>query len=116
MKPVSIHRGGRPACGRPGRAPDGARRMALVMLALFLATLALAAVPEFHHVLHEDADANSHHCVVTQIAQCQVELLPITLAVPVPCSVATDVPAAPDFLHASAPPRLLSGRGPPALA
>jgi hypothetical protein len=73
-------------------------------------------MPELHHALHEDADAATHECVVTQVSQCQLELLPVTLAVPVPCSVAPDAPVAPDFFHVPAPPRLLSGRGPPSLA
>ncbi len=92
------------------------RLMAGLMLWLFLAVLASASMPELHHALHEDADAATHECVVTQVSQCQVELLPVTLAVPVPSLAAPDAPAAPDFLHVSSPPRLLSGRGPPALA
>lgn len=102
-----------PASGR-GRAWLS-RFMAGLMLWLFLAVLASASMPELHHALHEDADAATHECVVTQVSQSQVELLPVTLAVPVPCVAEPDAPVAPDILHVSVPPRLLSGRGPPSL-
>jgi len=40
-----------------------------VMLALWLATLVVAACPQIHQLLHHDAQSATHSCLVTQVQQ-----------------------------------------------
>ena len=40
-----------------------------LMLWLWVGTFALAASPELHRLLHQDAQNPSHHCLVTQVQQ-----------------------------------------------
>lgn len=47
----------------------GPGAMAGLMLLLWLGTFALAAIPQLHQLLHQDAQSLSHHCLVTQIQQ-----------------------------------------------
>src|SRR5438067_1020627 len=46
-------------------------RFAIVglMLSLWLGSLAVAACPELHQLLHRDAQNLDHHCLITQIKQ-----------------------------------------------
>jgi len=39
------------------------------MLVLWLASFALAASPQLHRLLHQDAHNLNHHCLITQIKQ-----------------------------------------------
>ena len=39
------------------------------MLLLWLASFALAASPQLHRLLHQDAHNLNHHCLITQIKQ-----------------------------------------------
>jgi len=45
--------------------PAFARVIVAVMLAHFLAVLAMAASPDLHELAHHDEHEESHHCVVT---------------------------------------------------
>ena len=45
---------------------------AALMLILWLATFALTASPQLHHLLHHDAQSLNHHCLITQIKQHQL--------------------------------------------
>jgi len=40
----------------------------ILMLSLWLGTLALTLSPELHELLHKDAKSSAHNCVVTQIS------------------------------------------------
>ena len=40
-----------------------------LMFALWLATLAAAACPQLHRLLHHDAQSATHSCLVTQVQQ-----------------------------------------------
>lgn len=52
------------------RGSGGAVRAAAgLMLSLWLITFALAAVPQIHRLLHQDADHATHHCLITQVGQ-----------------------------------------------
>lgn len=42
------------------------------MLLLWLGTFAMVASPQLHSLLHHDANAPEHHCLVTQIQQNQL--------------------------------------------
>jgi hypothetical protein len=50
-------------------ANPGVRAASVLMLALWLGTLALVISPQLHDCLHSDAQNLSHHCLVTQVQQ-----------------------------------------------
>jgi hypothetical protein len=41
----------------------------VLMLLLWLGTLAAAASPQLHRLLHQDAQSANHHCLITQIQE-----------------------------------------------
>lgn len=52
------------------RHPSGGRlAVAGFALALWLATVALAACPQLHHWLHKDSQNQHHYCLFTQLNQ-----------------------------------------------
>lgn len=89
---------------------------AVLMLGLWLGLGALAISPELHRLVHKDARASSHHCLVTQL---QRHSITPGLA-PILAPVLTDrwiiQPAAPELrVQLSSDHRLSPSRAPPAL-
>jgi hypothetical protein len=88
---------------------------ALLMLCLFLGLQLLSASHSLHQRLHPDTGKAEHHCVVTAIAQGQIDHAPVSIAVLSPniCEQVLVAPA--QVALADAPFRLLPSRGPPVL-
>lgn len=63
---------------------SGIRPMAVagVMLALWLATFAAAACPQFHRLFHPEAQNPTHECLVTQIQKHSFTSAPAPIALP----------------------------------
>jgi hypothetical protein len=56
----------------------------ILMLLLWLGTLALSFSPELHHLFHKDAASSSHNCVVTQLSSGSVVAGFVSVTVPLP--------------------------------
>jgi hypothetical protein len=89
-----------------------------LLLALhLLAALAFQFVPELHHEVHDDAETESHACLVTILQSGAVDMAVVSVAVAVLILVCFSLPSArPEFRPPSAAYRLLPGRAPPASA
>ena len=87
------------------------------MLMLWLGTFALTALPQLHQLLHKDAQALNHHCLITQLQQ---HLLMAGSAVAfVPAAPITDLPSSPPVEFQFLPTRdhrLSLSRAPPAFS
>jgi hypothetical protein len=59
---------------RKDEPPALARLVVAGLLGAQIAILAMAASPSLHHWLHHDAGDSDHHCVVTAIANGQLDL------------------------------------------
>jgi hypothetical protein len=87
-------------------------------LALWLATVALAASPELHHWLHKDSQDPSHYCLFTQLNQhlLLAALAPTVAAEPPQFAAQAPFIFAPESIpsfdyavsHGRAPPSLFS--------
>ena len=90
------------------------RMMAVLCLALFLPLQLVAASTLLHEMLHADAAAPGHHCVVTLIAQGQVDSPVagplVVAAITALCLLLAPLAAAP---FVSTDLRLAPGRAPP---
>ena len=53
--------------------PIKVRLLLLGMAASYLLALAMAVSPALHHWVHQDSDESIHHCVVTALADAQVD-------------------------------------------
>jgi hypothetical protein len=86
------------------------------MLLLWIATFALAISPELHHLLHRDAQAPDHNCLITQIQQHPLlaGFAAITAPAPAPVAVAAVCRAEVQFVPAC-DYRLSPSRAPPFL-
>ncbi len=85
------------------------------MLLLWLVTFALAASPDLHHLLHQDAQGPTHSCVVTQVQQHSVLSGFVPVIVPAAPSLCLGLLGNDDsqFLH-SCDYRFSPSRAPPA--
>ena len=70
------------AAMRLGRIPTVA-----LMLSLWLGTLALAASPQLHRLLHKDAQSLNHQCLITHIKQHSLLAGSPTVLAPTPSAV-----------------------------
>ena len=96
---------------------NGSRLAALaVMISLWVALWAIQAFPEFHRLLHEDAQSPGHTCLVTQF-QHHLLLSGFVAAVTAPLpQVSSTAPGCGDsHLVPSFDYRLAPSRGPPAV-
>jgi len=66
------------------------------MLFLWLATFALAASPQLHQLLHQDAQSLNHHCLITQIKQHSLLSSAPTALAPIPPPVGLGSVCCPD--------------------
>jgi hypothetical protein len=84
------------------------------MLLLWLGTLALAASPQLHSLLHQDSQSPTHHCFITQLQRHSVLAgsAPVTAPAAPPVQVQAIARAEPQFL-ASINYRLSPSRAPP---
>ena len=98
--------------------PRAAGRLAVagLMLLLWVGTFALMVSPELHHLLHQDSQGPSHHCLITQIQQHPLLAGFATITAPVlaPVEVPATGSAGVQFLPAS-DHRLSPSRAPPFL-
>jgi hypothetical protein len=88
------------------------------MLALWLGTVALAASPTLHHLLHADSQSASHVCLITQIKQHPLLSTFVPVAAPPPVvslsspsdSISLQLPHGRDYRtpHSRAPPSAVS--------
>ena len=69
------------------RREDGRFAGAILMLSLWLGTVALAASPQLHHWVHRDSQSPHHHCVVVHINHHTVLATFAVIHVPVPPAV-----------------------------
>jgi hypothetical protein len=96
----------------------GGGKVAVVglMFLLWLGTFALAASPQLHRLLHEDADSAGHHCLITQIQQQPLLAGFVPVAIPAAPVADAGVVCRADFqfLH-SCDYRLSPSRAPPAV-
>jgi hypothetical protein len=84
------------------------------MLLLWLATAVLAASPQLHRLLHSDASASNHECVVTLVQQ-HVLLWQSGAVTPAPAVEASAglLFIAPDGRSQADDPRISPSRAPP---
>ncbi len=88
--------------------------MAALMLLMWLATLALAAVPELHHRLHADSQDAQHHCLITLLQKQSALSASVALVSPAPLVLEDELvlrPATALTLNQDCP--LLPSRAPP---
>jgi hypothetical protein len=53
--------------------PDGPRLVAAACVCvLWLATLAVGASPQLHHLFHQDSDNQEHDCIIAHLSKGQV--------------------------------------------
>ena len=91
--------------------------LASLMLLLWLATFALIASPELHHLFHSDSQAADHHCLITQVQQHLLLAGVVVIAVPLP-EAAAFTAADPVELHflPACDYRVSPSRAPPLLS
>src|SRR5579862_630469 len=85
-----------------------------LMFALWVGTLLIASSPSLHSLLHSDAQATTHHCLVTQVKEHSV--LSSLATIPVPVLPPVAFASAPCFeVHFPSPldHRLSPSRAPP---
>jgi hypothetical protein len=94
----------------------GRLAVAALMLLLWVGTFALTVSPELHQLLHPDAQAPNHNCLITQIQQHPLlaGLAAITAPVPAPVEVPAVCRAEVQF-HPACDYRLSPSRAPPFL-
>jgi len=87
----------------------------ILMLLLWLGTFALAASPQLHRLLHQDAQSLNHHCLITQVQQYSaLGDLPPVVAPAAPIAGLESVCSAEFQLLPISDYRLSPSRGPPA--
>src|SRR5437899_2988525 len=79
------------AAMRPGRITTVA-----LMLSLWLGTLALAASPQLHRLIHKDAQSLNHHCLITHLKQHSLLAASSTILAPTPPIVDVGSACSPD--------------------
>ena len=94
----------------------GKLAVAGTMLLLWLGTFALAASPQLHRLLHQDAQNLNHHCLITQIKQHSLLAVAATAMAPAPPPVGLGSVCCPasQFLPAF-DYQVSFSRGPPAI-
>lgn len=93
-----------------------AQAVAGLMLGLWLSVWALAASPQLHRLLHQDAQAPAHQCLITQIQQQPLLVGFVVALVPVPALVRFSEVFRPGFHFLPVSDfRLAPTRGPPAI-
>ena len=86
-----------------------------LMLLLWLATAALAAIPQLHLLVHENAKTPEHNCLVSQLNDRPLLAGFTVVVAPVPPSVSFWLISSPDSeYHFTSDHRLPPGRAPPA--
>jgi hypothetical protein len=87
-----------------------------LMLCLWFGTLALAAAPQLHCLLHDESQNPNHHCLVTQLHEDLLLAGCATLAAPLPACIDAARACHGEFLFlASEDYRLSPSRAPPSV-
>jgi hypothetical protein len=93
--------------------PHGKAFTAALLVAVVLLLDAMAACPALHELLHQDANASNHQCVVTLFAHGQVDSATVEIAAIAP-AVFIETTSQSDFsVFTPAIGNLPAGRGPP---
>ncbi|HEV2693135.1 MAG TPA: hypothetical protein VG347_09600 [Verrucomicrobiae bacterium] len=93
--------------------PHGKAFIAALLVALVLLLDAMAACPSLHELIHQDANASDHHCVVTLFAHGQVDSATVEVAAAGPL-VSIETTSQFEFsVFTPAIQNLPAGRGPP---
>ena len=88
-----------------------------LMLALWLVTFTLAVCPQFHKLLHHDAQSAAHSCLVTQIQQHLLTTGFMAVAVPAPPETSVGSICFAEFQYLpSCDYRLSPSRAPPSVS
>src|SRR6266852_1471317 len=88
--------------------------VATLMAGLLLGTLVLAAAPQLHRLLHQDANTLNHHCLVTQLNEHAVLVGCAAILAPAPPPISHSLICSADFQYLpTSDHRLTPSRGPP---
>lgn len=93
--------------------PHGQAFIAGLLVALVLLLDAMAACPSLHELVHQDANAPEHQCVVTLFAHGQVDSASVDIAPAAPVIASTTTPQIEFSVFTPSIGGLPAGRAPP---